>query len=225
VSLPKRTGKVKEKRPKDRNILEIISKAGLLLIALALLFALYIYFPVITKEVSYSVKKPNANVEVVASKSISDVLKGDNTLVAADSEFSVIVPKIGANSKVVSDVDPYNSQIYQRELTKGVAHAKGTVYPGQVGNSFYFAHSSENFFNANKYNSVFYLLNKMVVGDTFYLVYKGEIYKYKVVEVKIIQPEIISYLTGVTKKAMATLMTCWPAGTDIQRLVVVGQLE
>lgn len=215
---------LKGKKPRELNIFGIMSKAGLFLIALALLFALIIYLPVISKEVGYIINKPNTNIEVVVPKGfISD--KNDDIVVAADPEFSVIVPKIGANSKIVADVDPYDSQIYQKELTKGVAHAKGTVYPGQVGNSFYFAHSSENFYNANKYNSVFYLLNKMVMGDFFYLVYKGDIYKYNVIEVKIVQPETISYITGVTEKKMATLMTCWPAGTDLQRLVVVGELE
>jgi LPXTG-site transpeptidase (sortase) family protein len=224
VSLSKVRKRLNGKKPKQLNILKIVSKAGLFLIALALLFALFIYFPVITKEIGYSLKKPNANATVVVSKGNTNVLKND-TIVAADPQFSLIVPKIGANSKVVPDVDPYNSQIYQMALTKGVAHAKGTVYPGQVGNSFYFAHSSENFYEANLFNSVFYLLNKMVAGDLFYLVYKEEIYKYKVTEVKIVQPEAVSYLTGVTDKKTATLMTCWPAGTDIQRLVVVGELE
>ena len=35
-------------------------------------------------------------------------------------------------------------------------------------------------------------------------------------------------LVGLNKridKKMATLMTCWPAGTDLKRLVVVGELE
>ena len=145
-------------------------------------------------------------------------------IVAVDKEFSLIVPKIGANSKVVPDVDPYNSQVYQRELTKGVAHAKGTVYPGQVGNSFYFAHSSDNFYNANRYNSVFYLLNKLEKDDLFYFVYKEEIFKYKVLQVKIVSADSIDYLKGTTERKLVTLMTCWPAGTTLQRLVVVGEL-
>jgi LPXTG-site transpeptidase (sortase) family protein len=225
VSLLKTRKKPKVKKSQKTNIFEIVSKAGLSLIALALLFALIIYFPIISKEVGYSIRKPSPYVKVVASKNIVDVMKSGDEVVAVDPDFSVIVPKISVNSKIVGDVDPYDSQIYQRELTKGVAHAKGTVYPGQPGNSFYFAHSSNNFFNANLYNSVFYLLNKMVAGDYFYLAYKGDIYKYKVTEVKVVQPEAVNYLTEVINKKMATLMTCWPAGTDLQRLVVVGELE
>src|SRR3989339_451702 len=58
-----------------------------------------------------------------------------------DQEFGIVVPKIGANSKVIANVDPYNSKVYQRALTQGVAHAAGTVLPGEIGNSFLFSHS------------------------------------------------------------------------------------
>ncbi|MBU1133229.1 sortase, partial [Patescibacteria group bacterium] len=109
-------------------------------------------------------------------------------------------------------------------LTKGVAHAKGTVLPGEVGNSFYFAHSSNNFYNANRYNSVFYLLRKMESGESFFLVYEGNIFEYKVLEVKIVESETVEYLEGTTDKKLAILMTCWPPGTTIERLVVVGEL-
>lgn len=193
------------------------------MVALALFLALLIYYPVIVKEVGYVINKPNANATVSTNYVLDS--KNSNVIVATDPNFSIIVPKIGANSKVVPDVDPYNSLVYQRELTKGVAHAKRTVYPGQVGNSFYFAHSSDNFYNANRYNSVFYLLDKMSVGDAFYLVYKGDIYKYKVTEINVVAPDSVKYISLETSKKLATLMTCWPAGTTLKRLVVVGELE
>jgi len=105
-----------------------------------------------------------------------------------------------------------------------VAHAKGTAYPGEIGNSFYFAHSSDNFYNANRYNSVFYLLNKMEIGDVFYLVYKNEIYRYGVIEKSVVKPDAVEYIKKENDEKLATLMTCWPAGTTINRLVVVGKL-
>jgi len=147
----------------------------------------------------------------------------EDVIIAEDPLFSIVVPKIGANSKVISDVDPYDSKIYQVALTKGVAHAKGTSYPGEPGNSFFFAHSSDNFYNANRYNSVFYLLNKLENGDNFYLVYENWVYKYEVTEKSIVKADAVEYMSESSKK-IATLMTCWPAGTTISRLVVVGKL-
>jgi LPXTG-site transpeptidase (sortase) family protein len=221
--------KTKTKRNNSKvlsiDYLSILTKLGLFLIALALLLSIFIFYPVVVKEIGYIVSKPNQNLSVLASKEgTSGVVDPKKEIVAVDKEFSIVVPKIGANSRVIPDVDPYDSQIYQRELTKGVAHAKGTVYPGQVGNSFYFAHSSDNFYNANRYNSVFYLLNKLEKDDLFYFVYKGEVFKYKVFQVKIVSADSIEYLKGATERKLAILMTCWPAGTTIERLVVVGEL-
>jgi len=199
-------------------------RLGLLLVALAFFGALIIFFPVIKKEISYRFNKPDENIDVASSELDSMRFFGqDNVIVAEDPLFSIVVPKIGANSKVIPDVDPYNSKVYQVALTKGVAHAKGTAYPGERGNSFLFAHSSDNFYNANRYNSVFYLLNKIEIGDIFYLIYQNQIFRYKVTETSVVKADAVEYMSESNEK-IATLMTCWPAGTTINRLVVVGKL-
>ncbi len=54
----------------------------------------------------------------------------------------IIIPKIGAQSGIVSEVDPYNKAEYLKALSGGVAHAKGTALPGELVNIFLFAHSS-----------------------------------------------------------------------------------
>ncbi len=202
-----------------------MTRIGLLLVALSFFAGLIIFFPVIKKEIGYRFKKPNENTPVASSELDSMRFFGqDDVIIAKDPLFSIIIPKIAANSKVIADVDPNDSKVYQVALTKGVAHAKGTSYPGEFGNSFYFAHSSDNFYNANRYNSVFYLLNKMETGDFFYLVYENWVYKYIVTEVSVVKPDDIKYMENDTDKKTATLMTCWPAGTTISRLVVVGNL-
>ena len=213
------------RKTKTKNSYKKITRLGLLLVALASLGALIIFFPVLTKEISYFFSKPNENSRVASSELDSmRFFNEKDVIIAKDPLFSIIIPKIGANSKVISDIDSQDSKVYQVALTKGVAHAKGSAYPGKIGNSFYFAHSSDNFYNANRYNSVFYLLNKMEKGDFFYLVYKNWVYKYIVTETSIVEPEEVRYLENNTDKKIATLMTCWPAGTTISRLVVVGEL-
>jgi len=214
-----------QKKIKTKNGYKKLTRLGLLLVALASLGAVIIFFPVLVKEVTYIFSKPDENTPVASSELDSmRFFNEKDVIIAKDPLFSIIIPKIGANSKVISDVDSQDSKVYQVALTKGVAHAKGSAYPGEIGNSFYFAHSSDNFYNANRYNSVFYLLNKMEKGDFFYLVYKNWVYKYIVTETSIVEPEEVRYLENNTDKKMATLMTCWPAGTTISRLVVVGEL-
>jgi len=214
-----------QKKIKTKNGYKKLTRLGLLLVALASLGAVIIFFPVLVKEVTYIFSKPDENTPVASSELDSmRFFNEKDVIIAKDPLFSIIIPKIGANSKVISDVDSQDSKVYQVALTEGVAHAKGTAYPGQTGNSFFFAHSSDNFYNANRYNSIFYLLNKMELGDFFYLVYKNWVYKYIVTETSIVEPEEVRYLENNTDKKMATLMTCWPAGTTISRLVVVGEL-
>jgi LPXTG-site transpeptidase (sortase) family protein len=206
------------------NISSILIKMGLIILALSFCAFLFYYFPIISKEIMYVIQKPDASEQVTLVQSTQPEKQKEKVIVAADKEFSIVIPKIGANSKVVKNVDPYNSIEYQQKLTQGVAHAKGTSLPGEAGNSFYFAHSSDNFYNANMYNSVFYLLNKLTAGDLFYLIYTGTIYRYKVTDVKVVNAEDISYLKGTQSLKTATLMTCWPAGTTLKRLVVLGEL-
>ena len=218
------SSKKQKETNKSIDLANLIIKMGLLMVALSFLGLFFIFYPVLIKEISYFFSKPSTNVSVISSYDFSNSNDEKEEIVAVNPEFSIVVPKINANSAVVAKVDPYNSKIYQQALTKGVAHALGTPLPGQPGNGFYFAHSSDNFYNANRYNSVFYLLNKMEIGDEFYLVYDFEIFKYQVTETKVVSPESVEYLFGNETKRTATLMTCWPAGTTLNRLVVVGEL-
>lgn len=171
--------------------------------------------------------RPFADSYVSLEADSVDRVRSVPTVVAKDKDFSIIIPKIGANAKVIAKIDPASSKEYQLALTKGVAHAKGTATPDQPGNTFLFAHSSDSFFNANTYNAVFYLLNKLQPDDNFYIAYKEKLYKYKVVKTQIVSPTEINYYdkTQADSEYTATLMTCWPPATTLKRLVVVGVLD
>ena len=182
--------------------------AGVLLVICALLLFIYIFAPIFKIELNYSLNKPN--------KSVSQI-------VPIDKNFSIVIPKIGANSRIISNVDPYNSFVYQQSLTKGVAQARGTAFPDEEGNMFLFSHSSVNIIEATRYNSIFYLLSKLKKGDGIFVYYRNIRYSYKVVETKIVDAKEISYLDPKKGTKMLTLMTCWPAGTSYKRLLVVAK--
>jgi sortase A len=97
---------------------------------------------------------------------------------------------------------------------------------GEKGNTFLFAHSSDNFYTANHYNTVFYLLHKLENGDQFFIVYDDIVYKYIVSGTQEVSPDAVQYLeTNSDDIQTATLMTCWPPGTTSKRLLVFGELE
>lgn len=200
--------------------------SGAVLVALALLLLTFIFYPVMKEEVRYRfTTRGNAEIfDVVITKDSTDNHVG--SIVPIDTEFSIIVPKIGGNAPVIENIDPYNEHQYTNALENGVAHASGSAVPGEKGNTFLFAHSSDNFYTANHYNTVFYLLHKLENGDQFFIVRDNNVYKYTVSGTQEVAPEAVEYLeTKSDDTQTATLMTCWPPGTASNRLLIFGELE
>lgn len=198
---------------------------GLFLILLSSMILLFTYFPLLKSEISYLLSSREKNVEVESGNVLlpQDIESGKKIIQPVDENFGIVIPKITANSKVVADVDPNDSAAYQKALTQGVAHAKGSAYPNENGNVFIFAHSGVDFFEAARYNAVFYLLNKMKKGDDIHIFYQGQKFHYTVNDKKVVYAEEIQYLESIDVKKTVTLMTCWPAGTTWKRLVVIGE--
>ncbi len=70
----------------------------------------------------------------------------------------------------------------------------------------------------------FVLLHTLVPGDIFYITYNGKVYSYQVYQKQIVSPSDVGVLGNVPDKAAtATLITCDPPGTSINRLVVWGE--
>lgn len=135
----------------------------------------------------------------------------------------VIIPKINVDIPVNYNVTTTNESVIESDLEGGVVHYPNTVFPGQNGNAAFFGHSSNNIFNPGKYKFAFVLLHTLVNGDTFYLTYDGKIFAYQVVAHRVVPPSDVSVLTQTLgHTATATLITCDPPGTSINRLVVTG---
>ena len=78
---------------------------------------------------------------------------------------NIEIPKIGANAEVFPNTDPINQVEYLAVLRKGVAHAKGSAFPGMNGNIYIFAHSTDNFWDVGRYNAIFFLLFELKKDD------------------------------------------------------------
>lgn len=185
--------------------------AGVSFIGVGLLLFILTFFPVIKEEIRYDVSRLGAK-------------QRSAPLQPVHPQFGIVIPKIGANAAIVPNVDPYDSTIYQQALTKGVAHAKGSVFPGRKGNVFLFSHSSVDFYQALRFNSVFYLLNKLEPGDQIDIYFETKKFIYTVFESKLVDPKDVSYLKEKTNQPMLTLMTCWPPGTTFKRLIIRANL-
>ena len=140
-----------------------------------------------------------------------------------DNNFGIVIPKLSANAKIISEVDSQNADAYQAALVDGVAHAKGTAHPGEWGNMFVFAHSGTDFLRDNRFNMIFYHLDELEGGDQIYIYKNGTKHSYAVKEKKIVEASDSQYLKKEADGKILTLMTCWPAGSTDKRLVVIAQ--
>ena len=193
------------------------------LIGLALTVILFIFGPVIKQELSYSFNRMSG---VQYSIDNIDVWSFQRPINAPNINFSIIIPKLNAVSAIVENVDPLNQDEYLNALKKGVAHARGSAFPGSVGNVFLFAHSTDTLINVGRYNAIFFLIGHLTEGDEVDIYYKGRLYKYIVYDKKVVEPTDAEYLGTLTEgEKTLTLQTCYPPGTTFKRLVILARLE
>jgi sortase A len=146
---------------------------------------------------------------------------GNSTSVGPESK--VIIPKINLEVPVVYDLNTTEEKQIQAGLENGVVHYSTTPEPGQTGNVVIVGHSSNNILNKGKYKFAFVLLKKLEVGDTFSLNKDGVRYTYQIFEKKIVKASEVGVLGPSSRPNTATLITCDPPGTSVNRLVVVGE--
>jgi sortase A len=142
---------------------------------------------------------------------------------SVSQEPKVVIPKINVEIPVVYDEPSVEEDAIQNALERGVVHYATTPNPGEKGNSVIFGHSSNNILNKGKYKFAFVLLNRLEIGDTFYLNKDGVRYAYRIYEKRIVKPTEVDVLNATSKTATATLITCDPPGTTLNRLVVIGE--
>lgn len=196
-------------RTKYAEFAKVLIILGVIFITIGIVLLFLVFKPALSEEVKYATQRLS-NLPVPQITPVNE-------------NFSVVIPKLNANAQVIPNVDPFNESIYQQALSKGVAHAKGTALPNEKGTVFLFAHSAQDFYIANKYNAVFYLLYKLEKGDKITLYFDKEKIEYSVKELRYTTETDIDYLTKQADNNRLILMTCWPPGTTLQRLLVIAE--
>ena len=191
---------------------KVLKIIGLILIVGGLLLVGLIYSPVIREEANYRLS------------SVKTSFQKNQEIIPIDRNFGLVIPKIDVNVKVFPNIDATKPKEYLPLLAQGVAHAKGSLLPGQEGNVFIFAHSTDTPLNASRYNAVFYLINKLEKDDEVFVYYQQQKYVYKVMEKKIVSPEKLEGYLKTLKGKTLTLQTCYPPGTTLKRLIVTARL-
>lgn len=147
-------------------------------------------------------------------------------------ENRIIIPRIGKNVPLIdtqmqegADFSTMHN-VFMEELKKWVVRYPGTAEPGGVGNAFIFGHSSNYPWVKSDYNDVFALLDQLQNGDEIIIYYFQKKYTYVVTDRATVKPGDVQALEArdPTKKEL-TLMTCWPVGTALERILLFAELR
>ena len=123
----------------------------------------------------------------------------------------VEIPKIGVSLPIYHGTN--NST-----LERGVGHLLGSSLPvgGESTHSVLTAHSGM------ASQKLFSDLDRMKIGDVFYLDVLGERLAYQVDQIKTVLPYDTTYLQTEIGSDLCTLVTCTPFGVNTHRLLVRG---
>lgn len=127
--------------------------------------------------------------------------------------------KIGTIEIPSIDVDlPIYAGTNEEILQKGCGHLEGTSLPigGESSHTVITAHSGLP--SARLFTD----LQKVEMGDKFYINYIGGVLAYQVDHIDVIDPSDFSQLLVVPGKDYATLLTCTPIMINTHRLIVRG---
>lgn len=153
------------------------------------------------------------------------------------AKASAWFPKATPQTKVNSTVSSYTLTIADlrikdatviiasEDLDKSLIHYSGTALPGQYGNTVIFGHSAlPIFYDPKNYLTIFSTLHTLKKGAKITVNYDGVTYTYEVFDQEIIGPEDVSVLAQTYNDSYMSLITCYPPGTVLKRLVVKAKL-
>lgn len=203
-------------------IVRIGKRVGVSLLAVGVMFLTYIYLPVFVSELQYITHTNKVDEAAILQAHDTAGVQYEAKNLGLDSHYSIYIPKLDVGSNILPNIDPSNEQEYIDALSKGIAHAKGTSFPGMGNNIFLFSHSTDTIFNVERFNAKFYLLNKLENKDKIIVYFSDKKYVYEVVDKKIIDPTDTSPMRA-TGEELLTLQTCYPPGTSLKRLIVYAK--
>lgn len=159
----------------------------------------------------------HAETAYTATPSIFPIVPAEQVQAGFRAELSI--PKIGVSAPVIQVSDSTDATILNA-LKKGVVLYPGSANPGQPGTAVIIGHSSSDL-PWTSYSSIFSLLGKLQPDDLIYVTVGGTQYTYRV---RTIQKGSAQQLIDSGLAGDLIVSTCWPIGTDANRIAVSASL-
>lgn len=222
---------LKPRQPKQRWWVEALKFLGIFLIFFVILSGV-VMGPTIYAQIAYYFISPDNNysdkynLPVAALDEFSNIedlsaFFEDSTPYRSDD--AIVIPKLNIDAPLIDIQSRDNKQILE-EIKRGVGHYPSSAKPGRAGNTFLTGHSSYYWWSGGEYNQVFSLLHQLEIGDLVYIYYDGDQFIYRVDNSFVVHPSQTEVLDQPLDRAMLSLMTCTPIGTNLRRLIVTAEL-
>ncbi len=133
------------------------------------------------------------------------------------------IPRLNMQVPLIWSQDPSD---FENDLTHGVIHYPGTAMPGELGVIYVSGHSSDYLWKHDPFHNVFATLNRLQNGDDVFIEAYGVDgktynYRYQVVSSTTYAPDDQTQFIDNSANKL-NLSTCWPIGTQKDRLVVTA---
>lgn len=135
----------------------------------------------------------------------------------------VIIPKIGVSAPIVTP-ETTDAVKLKKLLDLGAVIYPDSVGLGKDGQTILLGHSAPAGWPKIKHDTIFSDIVNLAAGDKVMAIYNDRTYNYTVLKSQII-PKGGDIPTISTSGSSLVLVTCWPPGRDLKRLVVETQLE
>lgn len=218
---------------KERLVYGLMQGIGAGIIGFVVIMVIFTFGPLVKEEALYNlgflgqkttVRNGFGDLLTKAFAENTSKVQSEAKSLSLDSYFSIYIPKIDAKARIIANVDTGNKDEYDDALSHGVAHAKGTYFPGQGKNIFLFAHSTDSPLNFARFNAVFYLLGKLDKGDRITIYFADKKYTYQVSDKVTVPASDTKWMTNPPVSGEALILqTCYPPGTTWERLLIIAK--
>lgn len=155
---------------------------------------------------------------------ILDIKNNMNFPSLAAENYKLIVPKLQINAPIITPKGESLKNILAA-LEDGVGLYPGSSQIGKKGRGIILGHSSKASWYRGDYATVFAVLDKLEIGDEFYVVKAGQKYTYQVFDKLVLEPREANILFNQkTDISELDLITCWPLGSASKRKIIRAQL-
>jgi len=208
---------------------------------------IYVFFPLLSWQVYFapifsnqSVASPIPQSTIVSSSTIGSLIEEvSNSLSGIDytnaqnwfpnlktqktgkprvQSYTLSIPKLKLKDINVSTVN--------NDLARNLVNYGGTAIPADTGNAVVFGHSTlPQLYNPKDYKTIFTFLYELTPGDEIDANIENVMYKYKVENITVTDPNNTSVLQQNYNDSYLTLVTCTPPGTIWKRLIIKARLQ